>query len=87
MRNPAQIMSSREFNQGTGAANRAAQKGPVYITDRNRPSHVLLSYDQYMKIVQDKPTLIDTLCRTPGIGDIELEIPRSRDVAHPASFD
>jgi len=87
MQRPARIMSSREFNQGTGAAKRAAQDGPVYITDRNRTSHVLLSYDQYLEIVKDKPDLIDTLCRTPGIGEVELDIPRLRDAAHPASFD
>ena len=30
-------MSSREFNQDTSGAKRAAEHGPVYITDRGRP--------------------------------------------------
>ena len=43
-------LTSREFNQDTGGAKRAAQSGPVYITDRGRPSHVLLSFESYMRL-------------------------------------
>jgi len=31
-------LSSREFNQDTSRAKRAAKRGPVFITDRGRPS-------------------------------------------------
>ena len=37
-------VSSRELNQDVGRAKRAAEDGPVVITDRGRPSHVLLSW-------------------------------------------
>ena len=36
-------VSSREFNQDTGRAKIAARSGPVFITDRGRPAHVLQS--------------------------------------------
>lgn len=36
-------LSSREFNQDTSRAKKAADAGPVIITDRGRPAHVLLS--------------------------------------------
>lgn len=36
-------LSSREFNQDTSGAKKAANEGPVFITDRGRPAHVLLS--------------------------------------------
>lgn len=39
-------MTSREFNHDVSAAKRAASSEPVIITDRGRPSHVLLSIDQ-----------------------------------------
>ena len=32
-------MTSREFNQDAGGAKKAAEKGPVIITDRGRPAH------------------------------------------------
>ena len=44
--------SSREFKQDAGGAKRAAAKGPVIITDRGRPSHVLLSFEAYQKLDQ-----------------------------------
>ena len=87
MTRPAQTMSSREFNRGTGTAKRAAQVGPVYITDRGRPSHVLLSYRQYQELIKQHANLADILCRTPGVGDVDLEVPRRRDLARSASFD
>ena len=87
MSKPAHIMSSREFNQGTGDAKRVARNGPVYITDRGQPSHVLVSYDHYRQLVDDDPTLVDMLCSTPDIGDIEFEIPVLDDRARPVSLD
>ena len=87
MPRPARSISSREFNQGTGMAKRAARNGPVYITDRGRPSHVLLSYDHYQELIENKPHFVDILCRTPGIGDINVEFPRLDDRAQPATFD
>jgi len=36
-------LSSREFNQDTSGAKKAANHGPVFITDRGKPAHVLLS--------------------------------------------
>lgn len=38
-------LSGRELNQDLGRAKRAANEGPVIITDRGRPAHVLLSFD------------------------------------------
>lgn len=83
----ARSMSSREFNQATGAAKIAACKGPIYITNRGRPSHVLLSYDHYQLLVTNKSSLVDTLCNTPGVGDIDLEIPARDLKARPVIFD
>ena len=35
-------ISSREFNQDTSRAKKAASSGPVIITDRGQPAHVRL---------------------------------------------
>ncbi len=87
MSTPARSMSSREFNQATGEAKRAARNGPVYVTDRGRPSHVLLSYELYRELTVDRPHFADILCRTPGIGEVEAEFPRPGDPARPAAFE
>ncbi len=43
-------LSSREFNHDTSGAKKAALSGPVFITDRGRPAHVLLSIDDYQRL-------------------------------------
>lgn len=54
-------ISSREFNHDVGQAKRAAMDGPVIITDRGKPSHVLLNFDDYQKLKHEAPKLSDIL--------------------------
>lgn len=79
-------MSSREFNQDTSGAKKAAEKGPVYITDRGRPAHVLLTFDAYDELVGHHRVL-DLLAEPVGVADVEFTIPESSDAAHPAAFE
>jgi prevent-host-death family protein len=58
--------SSREFNQDVGKAKRAAQDGPVFITDRGRPSHVLMSFDAFRQMSGQGETIIDLLALPDG---------------------
>lgn len=72
---PQTTVSSREFNQDTSSAKRAARKGPVFITDRGRPAHVLLTIEEYDALTHKQPTLVDLL--TPAEPDtIEFDPPR-----------
>ncbi len=68
-------LSSREFNQDTGRAKRAAKKGPVFITDRGRPSHVLLTAEEYQRITGGQKSIADLL-GMPAAAEIEFEPPR-----------
>ena len=68
-------LSSREFNQDTGKAKKAAGSGPVFITDRGRPSHVLLSIEEYEKIT-GKGESIAELLAMPHADEVEFEPPR-----------
>ncbi len=67
-------VSSREFNQDTSGAKKAAAKGPVFITDRGRPAHVLLTIRQYERLKKKQPTLAELLAM-PDAEDIDFEIP------------
>lgn len=80
-------MTSREFNQDTGGAKKAAKDGPVYITDRGKPAHVLMTFDDYSKLADGGKSMLELLSATPGIGDIEFDIPRDRSLPKPATFD
>jgi prevent-host-death family protein len=78
-------LSSREFNQDTSRAKKAAFDGPVFITDRGRPAHVLLSIEDYRRITGGRRSLVDALSM-PGLADIEFDPPRLRDIARPADL-
>ncbi|MCY1291096.1 type II toxin-antitoxin system Phd/YefM family antitoxin [Pseudomonas jinjuensis] len=79
------ILSSREFNQDTSGAKRAADHGPVFITDRGRPAHVLLSIEEYQRLTAGPGSIIELLAM-PGIEDIEFEAPRADSLSRPADF-
>ena len=68
-------LSSREFNQDTSRAKRAAKRGPVFITDRGRPSHVLLTVEEYQRITAGQKSVADLLSM-PAAAEIEFEPPR-----------
>ncbi|UOO89067.1 type II toxin-antitoxin system Phd/YefM family antitoxin [Vitreoscilla massiliensis] len=65
-------MSSREFNQDVGRAKRESLASPVIITERGKPSHVLINYDEYMKLKGFQPKIIDLLSLNDDI-DFEPE--------------
>lgn len=79
-------ISSREFNQDTSGAKKAAERGPVYITDRGRPAHVLLTFDDYEQLI-GRSRVLDLLAEPEGVENIEFSVPRSKDLAAPARLD
>jgi prevent-host-death family protein len=80
-------ISSREFNQDAGGAKKAADKGPVIITDRGRPAHVLLSFEDYQKLLRNGPSLLEALAQKED-GDFDFNPPRMGDtISRPVDFD
>lgn len=59
-------LSSRQLNQDARKAMKAAEAGPVIITDRGRPTHVLLTFDEYRRILGGRARIADLLAM-PGI--------------------
>lgn len=78
-------LSSREFNQDASGAKKLAQSGPVFITDRGRPAHVLLSIEEYHKLKGGTASIIDMLAM-PGIEDVEFEPVRAGELSRAADF-
>ena len=68
-------ITSREFNQDTSRAQKAAAEGPVFITDRGKPAHVLLSIEEYRRIIGGHRKIADALAM-PGVAEIEFDPPR-----------
>lgn len=78
-------LSSREFNQDTSRAKKAAAKGPVVITDLGKPAHVLLSIEEYQRLTGKRRSLVEALSM-PGLSEIDFDPPRSRHLPRAADF-
>jgi len=74
---PVTTVTSRELNQHIGYAKKAARSGPVFITHRGKPAHVLLSIEGYRRLVGPRRSLVEALSMS-GLADIDLEPPRVR---------
>ena len=69
-------VTSRELNQDVTRAKKAAKSGPVFITDRGEPAHVLLSIEDYRRLAGQRRSLAEALSM-PGLSDIDFEPPRA----------
>lgn len=82
-------LSSRQFNQDTSGAKNASAKGPVIITDRGRPAHVLLTFTEYRKLTttQHAVNIADLLAiNANDAASFDFLPATSRDVAQAADF-
>ncbi|MEZ5086008.1 MAG: type II toxin-antitoxin system prevent-host-death family antitoxin [Tessaracoccus sp.] len=70
-------ITSREFNRDVSAAKRAAERGPVTITDHGRPSHVLMTAEEFERLSGVRELVGDRLW-SRGTEDVELELPPRR---------
>lgn len=70
-------ITSRDFNRDVSAAKRAAEEGPVTITDHGRPAHVLLTAEEFDRLSGRQEPMGDRLWRDqdPSIG---LDLPERR---------
>ena len=80
-------LTSREFNQDAGRAKKAALEGPVFITDRGRPAHVLLSIGDYQRLVSGGKSLLDAVAAWDA-GDFAFDPPKlNGKLYRPANLD
>jgi len=79
-------ISSREFNQDISKAKRAALNGPVFITDRGHPAHVLLAIEEYERIIGSEKNIVELLAM-PDTIDIHFEpAPLNKVLYKPEKF-
>jgi prevent-host-death family protein len=79
-------LTSREFNQDASGAKKAARRGPVFITDRGRPAHVLLTIEDYRRLAGGSMSLADALAQSDVAADFEFEPPRVGGMVKPANL-
>ena len=78
--------TSRDFNRDPGRVKRAALHGPVFITDRNRPSLVVMAIKDYERLAGRGVSLFDLLMPDDD-QDFDFDPPRARIAARPTDLD
>lgn len=78
-------INSRTFNQNVSGAKRAAQDGPVFITDRGKPAHVLLSIEAYRRLTGRQESILDLLA-DPEAANVAFEPDRLVRLTRPADL-
>jgi prevent-host-death family protein len=72
------VFSSRDFNQDISQAKRVARFEPVFVTDRGKPTHVLMSIDAFRQLAGQTESMVDLLAM-PGTVEIDSDTTRSGD--------
>lgn len=78
--------TSRDFNRDPGSIKRAALSGPVFITDRNKPSLVVMAIKDYERLAGRGTSLLDVLMPDDE-QDFDFEPPKARIAARVADLD
>lgn len=75
---PVTSISSRDFTRDVAAAKRAADKGPVYITNRGVPEYVLQRIEDYDRDRgRGEMSLLALMDGLPDTGEVEFDPPRA----------
>lgn len=81
-------LSSREFARAIGRAKKATSAGPVFITDRGKPTHVLLSIDTYRRLRGERgKSPLHALIPSEASQAIDFERPKFGWVSGPLELD
>ena len=78
-------VSSRDFNQDTGKAKKASRRGPVIITDRGRPAHVLLSIEHYEALAGPTTSIVDLIASRTAAA-VAFDPPKARRLTRVAKL-
>ena len=81
---------ARQFARDLAGAKRAADTGPVLITDRGRPAYALLRIDDFYALggdCQPSRTLLELMDGLPETAGTDFEPPRMIDQPVPGDLD
>ncbi len=78
---------SRRFNQDIAGAKRAADEGPVIITDRGNPANVLLTCEYYQQLNNGQRLILDMFVDRRSEADVHFEPQRDRSLPRPIDLD
>lgn len=81
---------ARQFARDLAGAKRAADRGPVLITDRGHPAYALLRIDDFYQLgghARPARSLLELMDGLPDTADMDFEPPRFTDQPAGADLD
>jgi len=78
------IIPCTALTRDIGKTKKAAQAGPVILTERDQSAYVLINIEQYKEIIGNAQSILDLL-NMPGTEDIDFTPPRMQDTITPQS--
>lgn len=87
---PVATFSSREFAHDLAGVKRAAQEGPVFITDRGTPTYALMKIEDFHRLANagaPARSLLEVMDSLPDTAGIEFEPPPLEGLVKPAELD
>jgi len=87
---PIATFSSREFAHDLANVKRAAQQGPVFITDRGRPTYALMKIEDFRRLANSGSparSLLEVMDNLPASAGIEFEPARLDGQVAPADLE
>jgi prevent-host-death family protein len=87
---PVATFSSREFAHDLAGVKRAAQEGPVFITDRGRPTYALMKIEDFRQLANagaPARSLLEVMDGLPATAGIEFEPAHLEGVVRGADLD
>ncbi len=70
-------VTSRELNQDISKVKKVCEVGPVYVTNRGEPTHVIMTFEEYQKLIGNHENIVELL--TMDDVDIEFEPPKLKN--------
>lgn len=78
-------LSSRDFNHDPSSAKKAADSGPVFISNRGKSEYVLMNIKEYNSLFGAEESIID-LIGMKEAGDIDFEPEKIKNFFKPENF-
>ena len=62
-------VTSRELNQDISKVKKVCEVGPVYVTNRGEPTHVMMTFAEYQKLIGNNENIVELL----AMDDVGIE--------------
>ncbi|WP_220464897.1 type II toxin-antitoxin system prevent-host-death family antitoxin [Granulicella sp. 5B5] len=80
-------ITSAEFDHDPGAVMKAAEQGPVFITEDGVPTYVVTTFEHYMDSLAKSGRMGTTLAELGrAFGGLNLDTESENDLSEPADF-